>query len=153
MRIPGSEFIWQGRLHLGDEPGTFGDAAYVGLAIELPLTLTKTGSNPTATLTIRAKDVQVIPPYLGHVVTVVAYQDGKATEIGNGRITASPNNQSPVDVEVALDLSSVSSPVFAGVRVHVDSAVRPGLYDDFVVVGLRLNSSGNEVFGELGFHG
>jgi hypothetical protein len=57
MRIPSSEFIWQGRLHLGDESGAFGDAVYAGFAIELPLTLTKTASTSTATLTIRAENV------------------------------------------------------------------------------------------------
>jgi hypothetical protein len=152
MRIPTSEFIWQGRLHLGDEPGAFGDAAFAGLAIELPLTLTKTGATATASVTIRSESVQVIPPYVGHVVTVVAYQNGAATEIGNGLITAPPNNQTPVDTQVALNLSSVDSPVFAGVRIHVDSAVPAGLYDDFVVVGLGLDSPDNAVYGELGFH-
>lgn len=153
MRIPTSEFIWQGRLHLGDEPGAFGDAAFAGLAIELPLTLTKTGATAAASLTVRAENVQVIPPYVGHVITVVAYENGATTKIGGGLITAPPDNQSPVDVDVALDLSSVSSPVFAGVRIHVDSAVPAGLYDDFVIVGLGLNSPDNAVYGELGFRG
>ena len=33
------ELVWQGRLHLGDGPGVYGDASYVGLGVELPLTL------------------------------------------------------------------------------------------------------------------
>ncbi|WP_319452848.1 MULTISPECIES: hypothetical protein [unclassified Mycobacterium] len=151
MRIPTSEFIWQGRLHLGDEPGVFGDATYAGLAIELPLTLTKADSTSAATLTVRAEHVQVIPPYLGHVVTVVAYQDGEAKVVGDARIAAPPDNPSDVETVVPLDLSTVASPVYAGVRIHVDSAVAPGLYDDFVIAGLRLNSTDNAVVGELGF--
>ncbi|KKC05223.1 hypothetical protein [Mycobacterium nebraskense] len=151
MRIPTSEFIWQGRLHLGDEPGVFGDATYVGLAVELPLTLTKTASISTADLTIRAENVQVIPPYPGHVVTVVSYEDGQAKVVGNAQIGAQPDNQPGVDTKVALDLSTVPFPAFVGVRIHVDTTVPPGLYDDFVIAGLRLNSSDNSVIGQLGF--
>ncbi|MDQ3539890.1 MAG: hypothetical protein M3440_04315 [Chloroflexota bacterium] len=33
------ELVWQGRLHLGDGPGVYGDASYVGLGVEFPLTL------------------------------------------------------------------------------------------------------------------
>jgi hypothetical protein len=151
MRTAKSELIWKGRLHLGDEPGVFGDAAYAGLAVELPVTLTKSNSTSTAALTVHTENVQVIPPYLGHVVTVVAYGDGNAIEIGNARIEAPSDNDKAVETEVTLDLSSVPSPAFAGVRIHVDTAVAPGLYDDFVVASLRLNSSDNEVVSELGF--
>jgi len=31
---PKRELIWQGRLHLGDEPGIYGDAHYCGGAIK-----------------------------------------------------------------------------------------------------------------------
>jgi hypothetical protein len=41
-----SELIWAGRIHLGDEPGVYGDAAYTGLATEFPLTLTKCTAEP-----------------------------------------------------------------------------------------------------------
>ena len=36
------ELIWKGRIHLGDEPGIFGDAEYAGISLELPVTLEKT---------------------------------------------------------------------------------------------------------------
>lgn len=36
-----SELICAGRIHLDDEPGVYGDAAYTGLATEFPITLTK----------------------------------------------------------------------------------------------------------------
>jgi hypothetical protein len=152
MRSPTSEFIWQGRLHLGDQPGIFGDAAYVGLSIELPVTLTITDSTGTAALRIHAESVQTTPPYAGHLVTVVSYQDGAAEVIGSARIEAPSDNQSDVDISVTLNVASAKSPVFTGVRIQVDTAVPPGLYDDFVISGLRLDSSDNAVVGELGFH-
>lgn len=151
MHITDSEIVWQGRLHLGDEPGIYGDATYTGLAVELPLTLIETASTNTASLVVRAENVHVIAPYQGHIVSVVSYQQGDATEIGNARIAAS-GTPSEVEIDVALDLSSVASPGFIGVRIHVDSAVAPGLYNDFVISGLRLSSPDHAVVAKLGFH-
>jgi hypothetical protein len=42
MLSPKPELIWQGRIHLGDEAGVFGDAFYSGLTTELPVTMQKT---------------------------------------------------------------------------------------------------------------
>jgi hypothetical protein len=45
---PQQELVWQGRLHLGDEPGVYGDAAYCGLAAELPLTVERLNPSDTS---------------------------------------------------------------------------------------------------------
>ncbi len=37
MDGPAPELLWRGRLHLGDGPGVYGDASYVGLGVELPM--------------------------------------------------------------------------------------------------------------------
>ena len=37
MKNPKDELIWQGRIHLGDEPGVYGDASYSGLCTERPI--------------------------------------------------------------------------------------------------------------------
>jgi hypothetical protein len=61
---------------VGDEPGVYGDAAYSGLALELPLTLRKTDpvGLDTTTLVVRTQDVQTFAGYPGHLITVTAYQ-------------------------------------------------------------------------------
>jgi len=41
-----SIFIWQGSVHLGDEPGIYGDSLYSGLSVEFPLTVK--AMNPAA---------------------------------------------------------------------------------------------------------
>lgn len=71
-----SELIWAGRIHLGDDPGVYGDAAYTGLVTEFPITLTKCGTEPQddISLILSAEDVQVYEPYPGHQVTVVGYK-------------------------------------------------------------------------------
>jgi hypothetical protein len=68
-----AEMIWRGRLHLGDEPGVYGDAAYAGLGTELPVTLTPSDPNASAedvALEIQAADVSVFAPYPGHSVSL-----------------------------------------------------------------------------------
>jgi hypothetical protein len=145
-----AELVWEGRVHLGDEPGVYGDAAYSGLAVEFPLTLRKT--NPTGadttTLVLRTQDVQTFVGYPGHVITVTAYQPDPGdpthfteTELATERLRSADNNRK----EVAVDLVGIASPVFVSVRVRVDTEVPPGLYDDFVVTRL-LNRSADFTF-------
>ncbi len=56
------ELVWEGRIHLGDEPGMYGDAGYSGIALEFPLTLRKTDPTgpDTTTLVLHTQDVQVL---------------------------------------------------------------------------------------------
>ncbi|MGH4014655.1 MAG: hypothetical protein ACRDSL_12165 [Pseudonocardiaceae bacterium] len=144
------ELVWEGRIHLGDEPGVYGDAAYPGIALEFPLTLRKTdpaGPN-TTTLVLRTQDVQTFAGYPGHLITVTAYQPDPgdpthATEtvLTTERLTSADNNRK----EVSVDLAGIASPAFVSFRVRVDTEVPPGLYDDFVVTRL-LNRSVNFTF-------
>ncbi len=145
-----SELIWEGRIHLGDEPGVYGDAAYSGIALEFPLTLQKTdpaGPDMT-TLVLRTQDVQTFAGYPGHQITVTAYQPDPVdpthfteTVLVTERLTSADNNRK----EVAVNLAGIASPAFVSVRVRVDTEVPPGLYDDFVVTRL-LNRSANFTF-------
>jgi len=72
------ELIWQGRTQLGDEPGTFGDAAYSGLSTEFPLTVRNTGATSAGdviTFFLTAEHVKVFPGYQGHLVKVFWYKE------------------------------------------------------------------------------
>jgi hypothetical protein len=144
------ELVWEGRLHVGDEPGVYGDAAYCGIALELPLTLRKTDpvGPDTTTLVLRTQDVQTFAGYPGHLITVTAFQPDSndpthATEtvLTMERLTSADNNRK----EIVINLAGIGSPAFISVRVRVGTEVPPGLYDDFVVTRL-LNSSANFTF-------
>ena len=150
MLSVGPELVWEGRLHVGDEPGVYGDAAYSGLALELPLTLRKTDPDgpDTTTLVVRTQDVQTFAGYPGHLITVTAYQPDLddpthaiETVLITERLTSADNNRK----EIVVNLAGIDSPAFVSVRVRVDTNVPPSLYDDFVVTRL-LNSSANFVF-------
>lgn len=76
MLSPQPELIWQGRIHVGDEPGVFGDAFYSGLAMELPVTLRKIDpSGPDCTtLIVRTQNVETFSGYPGHLITATLYE-------------------------------------------------------------------------------
>lgn len=156
MLSPQPELIWQGRIHLGDEPGVFGNAFYSGLATELPVTLQKTDpSGPdTTTLVVVTKNVETFSGYPGHLITVTLYEEDPSqpfhsieTVLATERLTSADNNRQ----EITLNLAGKTSPIFVSVRVRIDTEVPPGLYDDFVVTRL-LNKSQNFTFvASLGF--
>ncbi len=158
MRSPQPELIWQGRIHLGDEPGIYGDAFYAGLSAELPLTLEKTTSTPgpdTTTLILRTDDVQTFAGYPGHLITAVLYVPDPTTPnhsdevvLVTEHLTTADNNRQ----ELELDLAGYASPYHISVRVRIDTEVIPGLYDDFIVTRLSNRSTDFRFVASLGFH-
>ncbi len=146
------EPVWAGRVHLGDEPGIHGDAQYSGLAFELPVTLTPfhaSGKTADVRLALSAEGASSFgAPYLGHVVTVFALVPGGGSSppvwsklsVGEGRLTGDA-------LEVRVNLADGQR--YVTLRVEVDTAVPPGLYDDFLLRGLTLRSTTH--FADLGF--
>jgi hypothetical protein len=153
---PQPELVWQGRIHLGDEPGVYSDAAYSGLNTELPLTLQRTdpAGPDTTTLVVETQDVQTFSSYPGHLVTATLYAPAPAdplhyqgTVLASARLTAADNNSKAISINVA----GHTGPIFVSVHIRIDTEVPPGLYDDFVVTRL-LNRSPNFTFvASLGF--
>ncbi|MCP9958968.1 MULTISPECIES: hypothetical protein [Streptomyces] len=156
MRSSNSELVWQGRIHLGDEPGTFGDADYPGLTMELPLTLRKTDpSGPDTTkLVLATQNAETYAGYPGHLITVTHFRPAPGdpnhfteTVIATARLQSSDNNRK----EIPLTLPGTSSSFFISVRVRVDTEVPPGLYDDFVVTHLFNRAPGFAFVADFGF--
>ena len=148
-----AELIWQGRSHIGDQPGVYGDASYAGITSELPVTLSKidpTGDD-SVTLVLRADDVQTFAGYPGHLVTVIAHRTTAADPSHSAETQLTTARLISADISIPVDLSGISSPVHLTVRVRVDTTVPPGLYDDFVVTRLSLRSEDHAYVAELGF--
>ena len=152
-----SELIWDGRIHLGDEPGTYGDTPYSGIALELPVTLQKadTAGADATTLILHTRNVETFAGYLGHLITVTAFlpdpnEPFHAVEnvLATERLTSADQNRR----ELELDLSGLTYPVFVTVRVRVDTEVPAGLYDDFVVTKLHNKSPNFAIVASFGFH-
>jgi hypothetical protein len=156
MQSSQAELVWQGRTHLGDEPGIYSDSAYSGLATELPLTLERVNpEGPHATtLVVETEDMQTFQGYPGHLVEVFLFVPDSAdpahwnrTTLATVRLTGSGTRH-----EIPLDLTGQGSPLHLSVRVSVDTTVPPGLYDDFVLRRLSNKAVDFTYVASFGFH-
>jgi hypothetical protein len=145
-----TERVWEGRLHLGDEPGVYGDAAYCGLSVELPLTLHRllrdAAPDERVEVILEAQDVRVFEGYAGHLVRVLGHfsnpegqPEWTVRELATGRLA-----RNAMSLTIAGEI-----PAHVSVSVHVDTDVGPGLFDDFVLRRLSLRSASH--YASLGF--
>ena len=145
--------IWQGRLHIGDEPGTYGDAYYVGTCVELPIELIPFSNQHEiqGELTIILKAEGVIPDrgYSGHNVIIINYEE-KPPKSGcyEARTLAETRLISENSGEARLPLKGLI-PRYISVRINIDTRVEPGLYLETVVTQLSIKSSSHYAY--LGF--
>jgi hypothetical protein len=152
------ELVWQGRTQLGDEPGTFGDAAYSGLSIELPLTVRNTGATSekdVITFLLTAEHVKVFPGYPGHLVKVFWYEETSVKYHWKQNLYKAYRLTSN-DLRINVDLSGIkpSDPkknIYISISVEVDTEVAPGLYNDFVLHSLSASSDDYKYVANLGF--
>jgi hypothetical protein len=153
MLSPQPELIWEGRIHLGDEPGIYGDASYSGLATELPFTLYrgKSATTQQVDLTIDAEHVTNFTPYPGHEVEIWWYEDDgtgkhhwKQTQILSARLTTNA-------LTITLQLPSTATPAYLSCSIRVDTTVAAGLYNDFSIRRLSITSTNYDYTAAFGF--
>lgn len=154
-RNPQSELVWQGRIHLGDEPGVYGDSQYSGLAAELPLVVTRLDQTASQfSLILDTESLETFANYPGHDISVVRFVDDPAApfhsieqSIANAKFTGADNNRKVVPVTVGAD----PGPFRIAVRLRIDTTVNPGFYDDFVWLRLSLQAVNFSFVGGFGF--
>lgn len=153
-----TKMIWKGALHIGDEPGIFGDSSYVGLSCELPFTLyrfTDTGSDQL-TLLLETSPLRTFQSYPGHEVTVTAFEPPARpgshwTERRIGPVHRMKSD-APSPMAIDLDLSDVPGKrLFLSLKVRVDTSVPAGLFDDFEVLRLSLIATDHRYYSSFGF--
>lgn len=150
-KVESNNLIWQGRLHIGDEPGAYGDATYVGLNLELPVEIIpfndKAASRGEVTLILNAEGIEPDRGYLGHRVTVIAYgenggssgREAGAAKLAEGRLDIKGQGELRLKIRGAI-------PRYIAVRVGVDTEVEPGLYLETVISRLSLRSSSHYAY-------
>jgi hypothetical protein len=150
-----AEAIWQGRIHIGDEPGIYGDAQFSGAAVELPITLqhTSTAGDNKAIIVVDTKDVQDFAGYPGHAITVILHVVDLATfharevVLARARLVTADNNHK----EIPIDLSRFTTPYFVSVQLREDEQLPPAAQDDFLWTGLSLKSPDFQFFANYGY--
>ncbi|MBH1938395.1 hypothetical protein I5Q34_29765 [Streptomyces sp. AV19] len=149
-----AELVWQGRIHLGDEPGVYGDASYAGLTVELPLTVERLATTGplTTTLVLETQDLRTFQGYPGHLLEVFLFAPASAPQRFTRKLLASTRlTGSGTQHSLAVDFTGHQAPHRLGVRLGVDTDVPPGLYDDFVLTRLSNRATDYAYVASFGF--
>lgn len=150
-RVAKGNVIWQGRLHLGDEPGFFGDATYCGVSIELPVELIPYPDRESypddVLLILTSEGVYPDHGYPGHRASVIGYLQSEDRWV-EGPVLTEERLAGDSGGVVAFHLHG-TVPRFVVLRVHVDQEFQPGLYSETVIRGLALDSASH--YGYIGF--
>jgi hypothetical protein len=160
MKPANSEFIWGGKIHLGDEPGVYGDAQYSGLCVEYPITVdTLTApQSGQVTITITASSVKIYTGYLGHKITIYKLEPlNPALPLSKWQKVAIAGASARItvdgDTDVTFNFSTLGTRKtnYISVAIEIDSEVAPGLYDDFQINEISFASVGYAFFASFGF--
>jgi len=151
------DIIWQGRIHIGDEPGYYGDAAFAGLCFDLPIELMpysgeyKDGheSEGHVTLILNADGLRPDLGYPGHrVIFFPLAPDETSGAWTEGSIGARGRLGAPDSGPLSLTLEG-NIPRYSILRVRADTEIAPGLYQEIVITRLSLVSHSHYAY--LGF--
>ncbi|MBL8524094.1 MAG: hypothetical protein JNN20_10420 [Betaproteobacteria bacterium] len=124
--------IWTGALNLGDTPGVFTDATFVGLQLQLPCTISYAPPTPT-------------PLELLLVTTDVEIFEGKRHAIYWGWVAGTPlpapvgyiDDTDPISGKPEYHMATIPpASAVAGphwITILVNPAVQAGMRDDFVL--------------------
>lgn len=134
---PAKKTVWQGVIHLGDNPETYPKVTSAGMTFQAPLKLDATRK---AKVTVTATDVQTQAGG-GHYVEVVAHFENKgfrtpAKEVIVDTFRIKDEVEADTDFTFALDPAKNldgAKPTYYSVRVKVDTGIPFGLWDDFLV--------------------
>jgi hypothetical protein len=136
-----TDILWvAGRYQLGNDPGLFQDAAYVGQGLALPFK--KTWIDPNATvvkLIIHTTDVETWGNWSGHAVLI--------NNIEVGRLKDPTDTMGSIErFELSIPVSTMNAALggkdeFA-LRVELEiQPAQPGLSDDFVLTRIASDES------------
>jgi hypothetical protein len=137
---PTATIIWQGALHLGDNPMQYSTIVSAGMAVQIPC---KLDAEKKAKLTITTRDVQTLAGD-GHYAELVAHyedNDGPAREyvVETFRLKGDSKD---ADLDFAFDFDPLKGlyqkPSYYSVRVKVDTQIKFSLWDDFVLKRIEL---------------
>jgi len=160
MMNANSTFIWEGAIHIGNEPGLYGNAHYSGLFLELPLTIKN--FDPVAPqddllkLEFLTRNVKVFTGYPGHLIEVRRYvPDAQFGNPFKWKETIIKNSDRILDgvtnTIVDIPITGSTDPVYLSIAIKIDTDLKPALYDDFLFTGLHYTTTSQNISVNLGF--
>jgi hypothetical protein len=132
--------IWQGTLHLGDNPMQYASVLSGGMAVQVPCAL---DADKKGKLAVTTRDIQTLAGD-GHYAELVAHyqdDDGPAREyvVESFRLKGDSNN---TDVDHQFELSPMKGlyqkPAYYSIRIKIDTQIKFSLWDDFVLKRIEI---------------
>jgi hypothetical protein len=133
--------VWQGTVHLGDNPQQFSSTLSAGMLLQVPFQLAP--EKRAGKLTITTRDIQTLAGD-GHYADLLAHYedpDGPAREylVQTFRLKGDSNN---VDVDHAFDLEPLKGlyapPAYYSLRIKIDNQIKFSLWDDFLLKRIEI---------------
>jgi hypothetical protein len=137
---PVRKTIWQGTLHMGDNPEQYSNALSAGLVLQIPC---KLDAAKKVKLLIGFRDIQTLAGE-GHYAELLAHyedEDGPGREyvVETFRLKDNSNN---TDVERTFDLDPLKNlqarPAFYSIRIKLDTQIKFSLWDDFLMKRIEI---------------
>jgi hypothetical protein len=138
--------VWQGAIHLGDNPEAYPKVTSAGMAFEVPF---KMQTGEATRLTVTVKDIETQAGN-GHYVEVIAHfekQPSKAPArdvvVGTFRIKDKSAEDKPFvfEFDSGKNLGDMK-PDYYSVRIKVDTHVSFTFWDDFLVKRIEIEQDG-----------
>lgn len=144
--VTAQELIWDGSVHLGDEPGIYGEKSFGGLSTEFPIQLEKYASGTPEpqddiTLIIESVNVSIFSGYDAHSITVYGKKPSTATPNKWEEVVVGTFDLDAASVNLDLDPTKTQSIENFSIEIRLASDVAPGLYNDILIEKLSLQSS------------
>ena len=145
---------------MGDEPGTFGDATFVGLGVELPLTVhamqgAASDAKPLLKLVLHLENMKAYEPYPGHALRVIPHVPVAGTDPPQWKEGAPildvvlPREGNEFSHDILL--GDLPLPAFLSVQLYCNVNVAPGLYNDFVFTRVSAGDPKFACYATFGF--
>jgi hypothetical protein len=134
--------VWQGVLHLGDNPNAYPKFTSAGMSFQVPM---KLDPEQVARLTITATEVQT-QAGKGHLVEVIAHVEDQPDKAPAREILVDAfriKDKTTGDAVYSFEFNPVKNlkgmvPAYYSVRLKVDSYVQYSLWDDFLIKRIEL---------------
>lgn len=129
--------IWQGTIHLGDNPEQYSNVLSAGITMQIPCKLDR---EKNGKLIITTRDIQTLLGE-GHYAELVAhFEDQGGDSPASEQVVETfrlKGNSTNVDVDHHFDFDpakGLMAPApYYSIRLRIDTFIKFGLWDDFVV--------------------
>ncbi len=137
---PARKTIWQGTLHLGDNPEQYSGVLSAGLLLQVPCRL---DAEKKGRLLITFRDIQTLAGE-GHFAELLGHyedEDGPGREyvVETFRLKDNSNN---ADVERTFEFDPLKNlqarPAFHSIRIKLDTQIKFSLWDDFLMKRIEI---------------